>query len=212
LTSPSLLDRVQSVPGIEASLHQLRRRRLKEYGNVTCAQLNAKANLQAPDDSQFPLMEKMKEFLESDQTVFLLIGHPRVGTTKFEQVLECDIWRVYDKRDGIIPLYINLPSIEQPEHDLISKQLKILGFRDSQIKELKSQRKFILICDGYDERRQTHNLYMSNRLNQTGEWSAKMVISCSSEHIGNDCLDCFLPMGSNYLPQPEFFQQAVITP
>ncbi|KAK3818867.1 MAG: hypothetical protein J3Q66DRAFT_338732 [Benniella sp.] len=212
LTSPSLLDRVQSVPGIEASLHQLRRRRLKEYGNVTCTQLNAKANLQAPDDSQFPLMDKMKEFMESEQTVFLLIGHSRVGTTKFGQVLECDIWRVFGKRDGIIPLYINLLSIEQPEHDLIAKHLKMLEFRDSQIKELKSQRRFILICDGYDESRQTHNLYMTNQLNQTGEWSAKMVISCSTEYIGNDYLDCFLPMDKNCQPQPEFFQQAVITP
>ncbi|KAF9356812.1 hypothetical protein BGX34_009735 [Mortierella sp. NVP85] len=212
LTSPSLLDRVQSVPGIEASLHQLRRRRLKDYGNVLCTQLNAKANLQAPDDSQFPLMDKMKEFLGSNQTVFLLLGHPRVGTTMFEQVLESDLWRVYRKRDGIIPLYINLLSIEQPEHDLIARHLRILGFRDPQIKELKSQRKFILICDGYDESRQTHNLYMTNRLNQTGGWSAKMVISCSTDYIGNDYLDCFLPMDKNCQSQPELFQQVVITP
>jgi hypothetical protein len=77
---------------------------------------------------------------------------------------------------------------------------------------MKHHRQFILICDGYDESQQTHNLYMSNQLNQSGEWDAQMVISCRSEYLGSDYRDRFQPGDRNKRSDPSLFQEAVITP
>ncbi|KAF9968451.1 hypothetical protein BGZ70_003847, partial [Mortierella alpina] len=63
-----------------------------------------------------------------------------------------------------------------------------------QIRELKSNRRFTLICDGYDECQQVNNLYTSNQLNEAGQWRAKMIISCRSERIGQDYKDRFQPL------------------
>ncbi|KAG0004128.1 hypothetical protein BGZ65_000887, partial [Modicella reniformis] len=85
-------------------------------------------------------------------------------------------------------------------------------FTEPQISELKFHPKFILICDGYDESQQTHNLYASNRLNQPGEWDAQMVISCRSEYLGIDYRDHFQPGDRNQQSESSLFQEAVITP
>ena len=212
LASPSLLDRVQNKPDVEGTLRQLRKLRLKERGNAVYIQPQAKAGVQAPDDQRFPLMEKADEFLESNQKVFLLLGDSGAGKSTFNLQLECDLWNKYKKATGRIPLYISLPAIDKPEQDMIAKQLRKAEFTEPEIRELKTHRKFILICDGYDESQQTHNLYMSNRLNQNGEWNAQMLISCRSEYLGTDYRDRFQPGDRNQRPEPGQFQEAAITP
>ncbi|KAG0245731.1 hypothetical protein BGX31_006405 [Mortierella sp. GBA43] len=210
--NPSLLDRVQERPDVEGHLRQIRRQRLKERGNTVYIPPQAKASLQARDDILFPLMEKVDDFLTGDQKVFLLLGDSGAGKSTFNRELECSLWDTYKKNVGPIPLHISLPSIEKPEHDMIAKQLRKAEFTEPQIRELKLNRKFILICDGYDESQQTHNLYMSNRLNMTGEWNAKLVISCRSEYVGVDYRDRFQPGDRNQRPEPGQFQEAVMAP
>jgi len=209
--SPSLLDRVQERPDVEGGLRQLRRLRLKERGKSVYIPPQAKASLQSRDESGFPLLERVSEFLESDQMVFLLLGDSGAGKSTFNRELECTLWYTY-KKGGTIPLHINLPAIDKPEHDMIAKQLRKAEFAEPQIRELKLHRKFTLICDGYDESQQTHNLYTSNRLNQAGEWNAKMVISCRSEYLGIDYRDRFQPGDRNHHLDSGLFQEAVITP
>jgi len=46
----------------------------KERGSAVYIPPQAKTSLQASDDAQFPLMEKVKDFLDSDQKVSLLLG------------------------------------------------------------------------------------------------------------------------------------------
>jgi len=213
LTTSALLDRVQDKPDVEASLRQLKKRRINERGNVVYIPPQAKANMQASDESRFPLMDKVNEFLKSDQTVLLLLGDSGAGKSMFNRTLECELWQGYTKKIGVIPLYINLPSIDKPDQDLVAKQLRKLDFTESQIRELK-YRQFILICDGYDESQQTRNLYTSNQLNEEGEWTAKMVISCRSEYVGRDYRDRFEPGDRNRRPGQRslLFQEAVIAP
>ncbi|KAF9342850.1 hypothetical protein BGX34_007542, partial [Mortierella sp. NVP85] len=177
VASPSLIDRAQDRPDVEGHLRQLRKQRLTEQGNVVYIPPQAKAGLQASDESRFQLMEKVKEFLNSEQKVFLLLGEPGAGKSTFSRALDRDLWDTY-RKDSEIPLHINLPAIDKPEHDMIAKHLRRLEFTEPQIRELKMHRKFILICDGYDESQQTHNLYATNLLNEPGEWKAKMIISC----------------------------------
>jgi predicted NACHT family NTPase len=128
----------------------------------------AKAGLHAGDEARFSLVDKVDEFLDSDQKVFLLLGDSGAGKSTFNRELECHLWQSY-KKNGTIPLHINLPAIDKPEHDMIAKQLRKVDFTEPQIRELKLHRKFTLICDGYDESQQTHNLYTSNKLNQPGQ-------------------------------------------
>ena len=175
-------------------------------------QPQAKSSLQAADDTRSPLMDMVKEFLTSDRKVFLLIGDSGAGKSTFSRELEFDLWQSYKSKTDRIPLHINLPAIDKPELDMIAKQLRRDEFTEPQIREMKHYRKFILICDGYDESQQTHNLYMSNRLNQPGEWDAQMVVSCRTEYLGSDYRDRFQPGSRNEQPDSPLFQQALITP
>ncbi|KAI8348224.1 WD40-repeat-containing domain protein [Mortierella sp. GBAus27b] len=209
--SPSLIDRVQERPDVEGQLRQLRRQRMKEHGSAVYISPQAKVNLQARDDACFPLMEKIELFLGDDQMVFLLLGDSGAGKSTFNRELEHRLWLRY-KKGGTIPLHINLPAIDKPEHDMIAKQLRKVEFTEPQIRELKQHRTLVLICDGYDESQQTHNLYTSNRLNQPGEWNVKMVISCRSEYLGVDYRDRFQPNDRNQRSETSSFQEAVITP
>ncbi|KAG0244123.1 hypothetical protein BGX31_009775 [Mortierella sp. GBA43] len=208
---PTLIDRVQHRPDVEGSIRQLRRQRLKERGHSVYIPPQAKANLQAPDETRFPLMDRVHNFLSSDQKVFLLLGDSGSGKSTFSRALESDLWDAYNK-DSSIPLYISLPTIEKPEHDMIEKHLRRTSFTEAQIKELKLYRKFVLICDGYDETQQSYNLYMRNRLNQPGEWSVQMVVSCRSEQVGADYRDRFQPVDRNRRQGSGLFQEAVMTP
>ena len=212
LGSPSLLDRVQNRPDVEASIRLLKKQRTKGRSNNVYIPPQAKPSLQAADDSQFPLMERVKEFLDSNQKVFLLHGDSGSGKSTFSHELEIDLWQSYKKKTGRIPIHINLPAIDKPEHDMIAKQLRRAEFSEPQIREMKHYRKFTLICDGYDDSQQTHNLYMSNRLNQPGEWDVQMVISCRTEYLGSDYRDHFQPGDRNNRPDPSLFQEAVVIP
>lgn len=145
-----LLNCVQQRPDVDKPLRQLRRQRLNNRRNVVYIPPQAKDNIHAHEDAGFPLLEKVKEFLASDQQVFLLLGDSGAGKSTFNHELECYLWESYKKNDPI-PLHINLPAIEKPENDMIAKQLRKCGFTESQIREMKHHREFTLICDGYDE-------------------------------------------------------------
>jgi len=210
--SSFMLNRVQNRPDVERSLRKLRKQRTMDRGESVYVQPQAKASLQASDDARFPLRERIQEFLESEQKVFLLLGDSGAGKSTFSRELEFDLWRSYNGKTGQIPLHIDLPTIEKPEHDMIDKQLRKFEFTDLQILEMKNNRQLILICDGYDESQQKNNLYVSNRFNQPGEWSARMIISCRSEYLGTDYRDRFQPGDRNQRSDSSLFQEAVITP
>ncbi|KAF9387857.1 hypothetical protein BGX21_000447, partial [Mortierella sp. AD011] len=204
-----LLDRVQNKSDVEAPLLKLRLERLNDRSSNVYISPRAKATPRATDD--FDLTAKVHEFLDSDGKVFLLLGNSGAGKSAFCRALEINLWDNYEI-NGRIPLFIYLPEFERSEQDLIAKKLRKVDFTDRQILELRSYREFILICDGYDESQQIRNLYMSNRLNQPGEWRAKMVISCRAEYCGVDYKDCFRPTDRNGGGDTGQFQEAIISP
>ena len=211
LSSSPLLARVQGVPDVEYDLHRFRMQRLKEPENALYVPPQAKPTLQSSDDTLFPLMEKTLEFLKGSGQVFLLLGDSGGGKSTFNLQLEHTLWEDY-KRGGAIPLHINLPAIDNPQQDMITKQLQQLHlFSEAQIQELRQSRQFIVICDGYDESQLKKNIYASNFLNQPGQWKAKLVISCRSQYLGSDYRSRFQPTGDRYQqPTVELFQEAVI--
>lgn len=158
-------------------------------------------------------MDKVQEFLASDRQVLLILGDSGAEKSTFNKHLELVLLQSYT-RGGRIPLFINLPIIDEPQQDLIEKQLKTYNFSDEQIKELKHHRQLVVICDGYDESQQLVNLHKTNCLNQSGQWITKMVISCRSQYLGQDYRSRFMPQGSGHYARPahELFQEAAIAP
>ncbi|KAG0043277.1 hypothetical protein BGZ89_006511, partial [Linnemannia elongata] len=124
---------------IEDSLHELRLRRLQELRQLIYILPMAKANLQAQDDDVFSLREKVQEFLASQRQVMLVLGDSGAGKSTFNRHLEHQLWTDYNQ-GGTIPLYINLPIIDDPAHNLIEKQLKYHDFSNDQIQEMKQHR------------------------------------------------------------------------
>ncbi|KAF9438521.1 hypothetical protein BGZ76_007195 [Entomortierella beljakovae] len=210
LLSSPLLDAVQNIPDVESTILNLRSSRLKSRSGDVYISPMAKANIKATED--FDLRLKMQEFIESEKKVFLVLGDSGAGKSTFGKELELDLWDQYNNSDKKIPLLIYLPSISKPETDLVGEHLKVLGFSDDQIRELKLNREFILICDGYDEIQETRNLYSSNQLNQPGGWKCQMVISCRTEYTGADYKDCFQPLGSDGFGIVRQYQEVVIAP
>ncbi|KAF9899234.1 hypothetical protein EC991_009275, partial [Linnemannia zychae] len=212
-TSSSILAKVHSIPYVEYDLHKLILQRKDESKLAVYIPPMAKANLQVSDDDLFPLIDKVEEFLASDRQVMLILGDSGAGKTTFNNHFELVLLQSYI-RGGRIPLFINLPSIERPDQDLIAKQLRIYNFSETQIQELKQHRQFILICDGYDESQLTTNLHVSNMFNRANQWNVKVVISCRSQYLGQDYRDRFAPQGGGHYSRSDLdlFQEAAITP
>ncbi|KAF9079645.1 hypothetical protein BGX23_003541, partial [Mortierella sp. AD031] len=195
-TSSALLNRALDILHIEEDLDDLRCQRLEERSSPILVPFQAKTYLQAPAEDVFPLMDEVQGFLQSDHQVFLVLGDSGSGKSTFSRHLELILWTVY-RKGRMIPLLINLASIDRPEDDLVTKHLRQHNFSESKIQELKQCREFVLICDGYDESRLTTNLHTTNRLNRPGQWKAKMVISCRNTYLHHDYQGRFRPQGAD---------------
>ncbi|KAF9148999.1 hypothetical protein BG015_009232, partial [Linnemannia schmuckeri] len=212
-SSSPLLEKVQAAPAVNYEIYVLKLQRLSERINAVYIPPQARPTLKSDDDTLFPLMEKAQEFLASHRTVLLLLGDSGAGKSTFNLQLERTLWNSY-KAYGPVPLYINLPTIDDPAHDLIEKQLSYCNFSEDQIRELKLHRQFILICDGYDESQLKTNLYTTNQFNQPGQWKVKVVISCRSQYLGADYRSRFQPHSTDRYARstPDLMLEAVIAP
>ncbi|KAG0352475.1 hypothetical protein BGX24_007586, partial [Mortierella sp. AD032] len=138
---------------VEQGIHQLRSRRVLEYEQfvegsyISCF---AKTNLLEQDGVSSPLLKIVKEFLNTDRQVFLLLGDSGSGKTTFNLHLERVLWKGYE-REGRIPLFINMTATHRPEQDMIAQYLLVHGFEEDQIEEMRLHREFDVIFDGYDE-------------------------------------------------------------
>ncbi|KAG0343928.1 hypothetical protein BG005_002117, partial [Podila minutissima] len=208
-----LLARVQEIPYVEHDLHKLKARRLQEYSQAVYIPPQAKANLQASDKNTSPLMEKVKQFLDSDQQVFLVLGDSGAGKSTFNRYLEHKLWKEY-KQGGRIPLFINLPAVTESYKDIIAQQLRIHKFSEAKIKEIEEHRRMILICDGYDETQLKVNLHAANMLNQKEQADTRMIISCRSTYLGKEYRDLFEPQPSDWytVTATNLYTEAVIVP
>lgn len=173
----------------------------------------AKATLQAPDDNVFPLMNNVKEFIDGEKQVMLILGDSGSGKSVFNRQLEYELWQDYKYGDPI-PLLINLPAHKKPMNNLVAEQLQVLNFSEAQIQQMKQHHQVILICDSYDESQLVSNLHMTNRLNRSEQWSAKLIITCRTQYLGPEYRGRFMPMVEGQCNQPanHLFQEAVIAP
>ncbi|KAF9536998.1 hypothetical protein EC957_009057, partial [Mortierella hygrophila] len=212
-SSSPLLAKVQEIPKLEYDLHVLRLMRIDDYKQAVYIDPMAKLNLQDTDDNLFPLMDKVRDFIAGNTQVMLILGDSGAGKSTFNRHLEHKLWQEY-KAGGRIPLFINLPSLERPERDLVGEQLRTYNFLEDQIRELKLHRQFALICDGYDESQLKSNLHTTNFFNQDGQWDVKLLITCRTQYLGPDYRSRFEPKAVDHYTRiaNDLFQLAVIAP
>ncbi|KAF9294027.1 WD_REPEATS_REGION domain-containing protein [Linnemannia elongata] len=204
----------QSTPAGEDILQALRSQRMSEYRQAVYIDPLAKPSVQASSDKNlFPLMDKVKEFLEGDGQVMLILGDSGAGKSAFNRHLEYKLWLEYKPGDRI-PLFINLPALDRPDKNLITEQLRSLEFSEQQIQDLRQHHRLLLICDGYDETQLTSNLHTTNVLNRPGQQDIKLLITCRTQYLGPDYRDRFVPRvsGGYHLPANDLFHEAVIAP
>ncbi|CAO3567585.1 unnamed protein product [Mortierella alpina] len=205
-----LLARVQEKPFVERDLNLLRVQRLESHDQKVY--IPPQASPQTSDKETKPLMDLVKEFLSSDQQVFLVLGDSGAGKSTFNRHLEKELWTKYTV-GGPIPLFINLPAVTDNYRDIIGEQLRTHKFSDAKTKELKEHREMILICDGYDETQLKVNLHTVNKLNQAGQPNIKMIISCRSNYLGQDYRNQFQPQTDRYIGAAvNLYTEAVIVP
>ncbi|KAF9911825.1 hypothetical protein EC991_002128 [Linnemannia zychae] len=176
-----LLVKVQEIPPVEYKLHRFKAQRLKPRYHQVYVKPEAKAALLSSDEDLFSLEDNVWEFLGSTKEVMLILGDSGSGKSTFSRYLEQELWKQYREGDSI-PLFITLPSIVNPQENMIAKQLEIYEFTEE----------------------------------QDGQWRAKMIISCRSQHVKSGYQDWFKPQRDRYLtvlrPGPDLFQEAVIAP
>ncbi len=202
----SLLDKVQQKQWVETDVRRLKAERLAHWGDPLYVPLRGKASLFGSYTDTFDLAEQAKAFFKNHQNkkMALVLGDSGAGKSTFLRFLEATCWKGY-QNGGIIPLFIALPTIDNPEQDFIAKHLCRLGLSQAQIKTLK-EREFVVIADGYDESRANANLYRSNGFNQPGGWRGQLIVGCRSQHLGDNYRQRFQP------DDPDLFQELVVTP
>ncbi|KAF9174885.1 Transducin (beta)-like 1 X-linked receptor 1, partial [Mortierella sp. AD010] len=202
---------LQNSSNVQVAINKLRRQKLMDEGREPYVMPRAKRHFNT--NKTFDLTLDVQEFLKSDKKVFLLLGDSGAGKSTFIRALETKLWTAYQEdTNKNIPIFVDLPSIVNPEQDLVAKQLRKFDFTEEQIMDLKSQKQITLICDGYDECQQTINLYKSNQLNQPGGWVVQMMISCGTEYIGMDYKNQFQPIDQKNCRVSNLFQGAVVMP
>ncbi len=206
-TALSLLDKVQHKQWLETDLHRLRAQSLAHWRGTLYVPPQGKASIFTADTETFDLAEKADEFLNNHQNkkMALILGDSGAGKSTFLRFLEAKLWEGYQNSD-VIPLFIHLPTIDNPEQDFVTKHLRRLELTQAQIKTLKEHRKFVVIVDGYDESGANENLYQSNRFNQPGGWQGQLIIGCRSQHLGDNYRQRFQPEDAT------LFQEWVVAP
>ncbi|WP_284271879.1 NACHT and WD40 repeat domain-containing protein, partial [Mycoavidus cysteinexigens] len=158
---------------------------------------------------RFDLNSKFNTFLESDKKVFLLLGEAGSGKSTFNRSLARDLWKKYEqadrKEDERIPVFIPLTTLEDPNKNLLTEYFTEEGFSKEQIQQLRQNRRFIFILDGYDEiKHRQRAFYADNKLEK---WDAKVIISSRPEYLGPSYQSKFYPSG-----QARVFEECELAP
>ncbi|CAK64635.1 unnamed protein product (macronuclear) [Paramecium tetraurelia] len=143
---------------------------------------------------------EVNEFLWSDQEkqkdVMLIKGKAGSGKSRAARNIEEFIWICDSIKPNWIPIYLSLPSLKDPHHNLIDQALEseIYNFDNIQIREFKDavingNLKIVVILESYDEMKIDcigTNLYHTNRLVQDLNLQAsgqtvKMIITTREE-------------------------------
>ncbi|CAD8128400.1 unnamed protein product [Paramecium sonneborni] len=121
---------------------------------------------------------EINEFLwvDNNKDVLLLRGQAGSGKSKAATKIEETLWEMEHIKPNWKPIYISLPGLKNPTHNLIKEALEseYYQFDGNQIKEFKDEIyngkiNCVFILDSYDEMKQQfiqENIYKTNRFKQ----------------------------------------------
>jgi hypothetical protein len=162
------------------------------------------------DRHSFDLDAEVQKFLSGEKTLLLLLGSAGSGKSIFNRYTEYKLWEAYQLNDPI-PLFISLPSLQDPVHRLPEETLAYHGFTSREIEVLKQSYRFTFILDGYDEMNKLDNLYVTNHLEN---WQAKSIIACRTEYYTHILRGrkYFIPAIAERPNAAKFFQEVTVMP
>lgn len=162
------------------------------------------------DDESFDMEEKAREFIKSQRRKLLLIGNAGGGKSTFNRYLLTQLWKEYQS-GGVIPVFVSLPIMTDPVHNLMKEVLTECGFTAKEIDFLKENRELCIILDGYDEVNLTTNLYSTNKL---GDWKQiSIILSCRTQYLINfKNYNTFFVPSSGDKVQANLFQEVTVVP
>jgi WD40 repeat protein len=169
-----------------------------------------RASVRTESTQTVDLDEQLNTFLKSKQKVFALLGDSGGGKSLYTQGLIAKRWQNYKEGDPI-PVWISLPSLQDPLYHAIDGYFSSVGLSETQITELKKSQSFIFVLDAYDEIRTTKNIFVTNKLE---EWNAKIIVTCRHEylyHENNYANRFFMPF-HNQSAQPKLYSEWVLRP
>lgn len=177
------------------AIQQLKNRLLHPFADRPdiLEQLALYVPLQASEEKDgkdpFELETAIQKFLQGEKNTLLLLADGGSGKSLFCQHLTQQLTDP-NNNNGWLPIYIPLGGIQNPKRLLEEIFMQRYGFNEDQMVDLRENRRFLFILDGYDEMRQAVNLYLENQLQM---WQAKLLITCRPNALAPDYLTYFLP-------------------
>ena len=152
---------------------------------VPCYACNDEPNERTTEEEQYLLLDNARTLIAStSKDLWLLRGNSGSGKSLFGRYLEKLLWEEYC--DGaLIPLFVPLARIGNltEVRDLITRALELKGLNFENILELKANKKFLFILDGYDELPNKTKLLQKYDFNQENGWQGKIIISFRTQSL-----------------------------
>jgi hypothetical protein len=136
-----------------------------------------------PGKESVDLWDNVCGFLKNEEANVLLIhGNAGSGKSLLGRYLELVLWEIHQENTCVVPIFIPLPSIKHPVHNVIREPLLDAGFTSAQIQTLRQSKtvSFLFILDGFDEISVKANLYRSNDFAQ---WPGQVIITARTEYL-----------------------------
>jgi WD40 repeat protein len=169
------------MPNPQETLTQLHTKQLQDLPAPDPMYIPARGKYDINKEESFDLDENINSFFAGEREVLLLTGDAGGGKSLYLQhLIRSLLEKSSTAETDPIPVFISLPSLDDPVHNLLEETFTRYGFTETQIQELKTTQRFIFIFDGYDEIHERQNLHLTNRLH---EWNAKIIISCRSQYL-----------------------------
>lgn len=136
-------------------------------------------------NSAFDLAGAVDRFLDTAQKKSLsILGEAGTGKSFFVTSYIKHRAQAYQAGD-IIPIYVSLPTLTDPENNLMREVLEPFNFDNNEIEFLRCNYKLLLVLDAYDELKLSPNLNLF-KTNSLYNWNVKVIFTCRPSYFSQN--------------------------